>query len=167
MTGSCLGHLTRWDVLAAVAAGGAAGAGARHGVSELLPGGTGGFPWATFAVNVTGCFLLGALMVVLLDRRAGSRFLRPLLGVGVLGGYTSFSAYALDTRDLVAAGHADVAGAYLIGTVAATLVAMWLGVLTGRGVHAAALVMARRGGRRPAVAAADLEASPPPSEEMS
>lgn len=122
---------SRRDVLAVIALGGAVGAGLRYGLSEAVPRAAGEFPWATLIVNVTGCLALGALMVVLLATRPASRYLRPLLGVGLLGGYTTFSAYALEARDLLAGGHAGTAAAYLLGSVVAGLVAVQLGLLAG------------------------------------
>ncbi len=106
-------------VLAAVAVGGAAGALGRHGVAVLLGGG----PASTLAVNLSGCLLIGALTVV--TDPAG--LLRPLFGTGVLGGYTTFSGYALDVHGLVAGGRPLVAAMYLVGTVAGALAAVWLG----------------------------------------
>lgn len=134
---------SRRDVLAVIALGGAVGAGLRHAVSEAVPRAAGEFPWATLAVNVSGCLALGALMVVLLETRPHARYLRPLLGVGLLGGYTTFSAYALEVRDLVDAGQAGTAGAYLLGSVAGGLLAVQLGLLAG----ALGLAAARRSRR--------------------
>lgn len=131
---------SRRDVLAVIAAGGAVGAGLRHAVSEAVPQRAGEFPWATLAVNLTGCLALGALMVVLLATRPASRYLRPLLGVGLLGGYTTFSAYALEARDLLDVGQTGTAGAYLLGSVAGGLVAVQVGLLLG----ALALAVVRR-----------------------
>ncbi|WP_208542873.1 fluoride efflux transporter CrcB [Nocardioides euryhalodurans] len=117
-------------VLAAVALGGGLGSAARWSVSELLV--ADGFPWATFAVNVAGCLLLGVLMVVVTDVVTDRPLLRPFVGVGVLGGFTTFSTYAVETRDLLAAGEAAVASAYVLGSVAAGLVAVWAGLLLTR-----------------------------------
>ncbi|MFI7702472.1 fluoride efflux transporter CrcB [Nonomuraea sp. NPDC049480] len=119
-----------WPVLAAIAAGGALGALARHAVQVALPAPPGGFPWATFWINVSGCLLIGVLMVLITEVRQAHRLARPFLGVGVLGGYTTFSAYAVDFVRLVQ-DRAPVTGlAYLAGTMAAALAAvaagMWL-----------------------------------------
>ncbi|QBR94538.1 fluoride efflux transporter CrcB [Nocardioides euryhalodurans] len=116
--------------MAAVALGGGLGSAARWSVSELLV--ADGFPWATFAVNVAGCLLLGVLMVVVTDVVTDRPLLRPFVGVGVLGGFTTFSTYAVETRDLLAAGEAAVASAYVLGSVAAGLVAVWAGLLLTR-----------------------------------
>ena len=107
--------------LAAVAAGGAVGALARWAVGAVAPT-TDGFPWATLAVNVVGCFLLALLPTLLVVRR------RPLLlvalGPGLLGGFTTLSAYAEEARGLVADGRAGLAAAYVLGPLAACLLAV-------------------------------------------
>jgi CrcB protein len=119
-------------VLAAVAAGGALGSLARWAVGEVPAPGGGDFPWATFAVNVSGSFALGLLMVLVLEVLPPSRYLRPFIGVGVLGGYTTFSTYALDTRTLLADGRAGLAATYLFGTLVLGLAAVWAGAVCGR-----------------------------------
>lgn len=116
----------RPSVLVAIAAGGALGALARYGVTVALPART--FPWATFGVNVTGCLLIGVLMVLITTRWPNARLLRPFAGVGFLGGYTTFSTYVLDIRNTVDAGHPALALAYLAGTLVAALAAVWAGM---------------------------------------
>jgi CrcB protein len=117
----------RWDVLAVVSAGGVLGSLARWGIATLLPRRPGGFPWATFGVNVAGCALLGALMVLVVDVWPPTRYARPFLGTGVLGGFTTFSTYLLDTRSLLAGDRPLTAGVYLVGSLAVGL----LGVVGG------------------------------------
>ena len=68
-------------------------------------------PWATLLTNVVGCALIGVLMVLVAERWPDRRLVRPFLGTGILGGFTTFSTYVVDTRTLVATGHAAVAGA--------------------------------------------------------
>ena len=121
----------RWDVLAVVAVGGALGAAARHGAALAWPRTDLGFPGSTFVVNATGCLLLGLLMAFVVEVRPSSRYVRPLLGVGVLGGYTTFSTYALETRALFAAGAEQAALLYLGGSLVAGLAAVWLGGVGG------------------------------------
>ncbi|MET8867010.1 CrcB family protein [Nonomuraea sp. NPDC004580] len=120
----------RWPVIAVIAAGGALGALARHGLQTLSPTPPGGFPWATFLANVSGCLLIGVLMVVITEVRTAHRLMRPFLGVGVLGGYTTFSTYVVDTQRTIAAGAPVTALVYLAATMAAALLAvasgMWL-----------------------------------------
>ena len=75
-----------WDILLAIAAGGALGGAARFGLNSLWPTSPGGFPWSTFVENVTGALLLGVLVVFLVDVWRPRRYVRPFLGVGLLGG---------------------------------------------------------------------------------
>src|SRR6185503_14749578 len=93
-----------WAVLGVVALGGAAGAVGRYGLAVAWPHRPGTFPWATFVTNVTGCLLIGVLMVLITEVWSAHRLLRPFLGTGVLGGYTTFSTYTVDVQQLVAAG---------------------------------------------------------------
>lgn len=116
----------RGRVLAAVAAGGAVGASARYGVALLWPAGPGAFPWGTFWVNVAGCALIGVLMVLISEGgRSAHPLVRPFAGVGVLGGFTTFSTYAVDFARLLDAGEAGTALAYAGLTVAGALGAVW------------------------------------------
>ncbi|MEU8436183.1 CrcB family protein [Streptomyces sp. NPDC029216] len=114
-------------VLAAVAAGGALGAAARYGVALLWPAGSGGFPWATFWTNAVGCALIGVLMVLISEggRRSPHPLLRPFAGTGVLGGFTTFSTYAVDFSRLLDEGRAGLALAYAGLTVVGALGAVW------------------------------------------
>jgi fluoride exporter len=132
-----------WDILAVVSAGGALGSLGRWAVSHALPHAEGRVAWATSVENLSGALLLGLLMAVVLGVGSPGRYLRPFLGVGVLGGYTTFSAYMLDTRALLVAGHLPAALAYLLGTLLGGLAAVWAGLAAGRG-----LVAAGRRGRR-------------------
>jgi len=130
----------RWDILLVISAGGALGSLARWEVGELLPWSGDTFPWATFVENISGGFALGMLMVFLLDVWPPTRYVRPFVGVGLLGGYTTFSTYMLETRDLIAADQAPLAMAYLAGTLAAGLTAVWMGIALAR----LAVLLARR-----------------------
>ncbi|OXM52827.1 chromosome condensation protein CrcB [Amycolatopsis thailandensis] len=118
---------SRWDVLAAVGVGGALGSLARYGLSVALPHSRGQFALSTFATNVSGCLLIGILMAALTATADPHRLLRPFLGVGILGGYTTFSTYATDTLDLVTNGRPFTGLAYAFGTVVAALVAVYAG----------------------------------------
>lgn len=113
------------EIVAAVAVGGVLGACARYGVTLLWPTATGGFPWTTFWINVTGCAGMGVLMAVITALPAAHPLVRPFLGTGVLGGYTTFSTYAVDAQHLLNVGHASTALLYLATTVAAALAAVW------------------------------------------
>ena len=120
---------------ALVAIGGAAGTLARHGIAEVLdPDRL--FPLATFLVNLTGAFALGALLETLLvrDHSAPAKRLRLLLGTGFLGGYTTYSALAVETDTLLRGDHVALGLAYAAGSVVAGLVAAQAGVAAARAV---------------------------------
>lgn len=114
-------------VLAAVAAGGAIGGAARYGISLLWPAGPGAFPWATLWINASGSALIGVLMVLISEggRTAPHPLLRPFVGVGVLGGFTTFSTYAVDFSRLLDEGETGTALTYGGLTVVAALGAVW------------------------------------------
>lgn len=114
--------------LAMVALGGVVGASARYGVGLLLPHAVGTFPLGTLLINVVGGFLIG----VLIEAVAGRPLLRPFAVTGILGGFTTFSTYAVDVEQLLAAGRLALAGAYLVGTLGGALVATWLGLVLAR-----------------------------------
>ncbi|MFF0468689.1 fluoride efflux transporter FluC [Micromonospora zamorensis] len=114
-------------ILATIAAGGVLGALARAGLQHAAPHPPTGFPWATFGINVAGCLLIGVLMAVLGHLDGGHPLARPFLGVGVLGGFTTFSAYAVDIQQALVAGAPGTALAYLAATVLGALVAVALG----------------------------------------
>jgi fluoride exporter len=133
---------THGAVLAVISAGGALGALGRYGLTLAIPVLPGRFPLATFLINVVGCLLIGILMVLITEVYPTHPLLRPFLGVGVLGGFTTFSTYANEVRALLSPGWAMTALAYLSGTVAAALLAAWSGVwltrLATRGTRAVA-----------------------------
>lgn len=118
--------------LAAVSAGGGLGALARFGVATAMPSPPDGFPWATFVINVTGCLLIGVLMVLVTEAFRIHRLVRPFLGVGVLGGYTTFSTYVVDIQRLIDHRVPVTALAYLAGTVVAALASVYAGVALTR-----------------------------------
>jgi CrcB protein len=109
-----------------VAAGGAVGASARYGAGLLWPTGPGVFPWTTLGVNALGCAVIGMFMVVITEVWAAHRLVRPFVGTGMLGGFTTFSTYAVDAQHLVTGGHAARGLAYLAVTPLAALMAVWL-----------------------------------------
>ncbi|SEP53042.1 fluoride efflux transporter FluC [Amycolatopsis saalfeldensis] len=121
-------------VLAVIALGGGLGALARYGLAAALPTLPGRFPWGTFLTNAAGCFLIGVLMVVLTEVRSAHRLTRPFLGVGFLGGFTTFSTYAVETRGLLQPGSVPLAFGYLGATVVAALLAVLAGVALTRAV---------------------------------
>jgi fluoride exporter len=118
--------------VAAVACGGVLGALARHGLAVAWPHDGAGVPWATLAANTLGCLLIGALVVVLAEAAAPPRLARPFLGVGVLGGFTTFSTYAVEVQQLAEHGHGPVALAYVAATPVAALLAVVAGMVGAR-----------------------------------
>lgn len=109
--------------LAAVAAGGVIGALARYAISATWPHTPADFPWATWSINVSGCFLIGVLYTLLARFRPGDRLTRLFLGTGVLGGYTTFSTAEVEVRHAVPV----VAVVYLGATIVGALLAVWAG----------------------------------------
>lgn len=102
----------------AVMAAGAAGVGLRYAVDSIVDRPAGGIPWATLLVNVVGALLLGVLAAVvtgMADGEAG-RALRLVLGIGLLGGFTTFSTYAFEAFQLADGGHQLRALAYVLAT---------------------------------------------------
>jgi CrcB protein len=97
---------------------------ARYGLAEAFPHQPDGFPWATFATNVLGCFAIGVLLARITPR--SHPLLRPFLGTGILGGFTTFSTFAVETERLL---HVQmvVAIAYYFCTIAAALLAAFIG----------------------------------------
>lgn len=119
-------------VLAAIAAGGALGAPARYAVAQWVGAPGAGFPWATFWTNVSGAFILGTLLVVLLRRYPPQRYLRPFAATGFLGAYTTFSTFVVETDQLLDHGHAGTALTYVVASLAVGLAAAAVGMATGR-----------------------------------
>ena len=116
----------------AAALGGALGALARWGVAEALPREPGAWPWATLLVNLLGCLVLGVLAGRVFDRSAGPPWLRPFLATGVLGGFTTYSAFAVETVQLAGAGRVVTAAGYVLASTAGGVVAAAAGQRLGR-----------------------------------
>ena len=114
------------SVLGVIAAGGAIGASARYLVGLAWPTPAGSLPWATMVINLAGCALIGVLMVLVAEVWIGQRLLRPFVGTGILGGFTTFSTYAVDIQQLIAGRHPGVALVYLAATVIGALAAVWV-----------------------------------------
>ena len=119
-------------MLAAIAAGGALGTPTRFEVAQLIHVTPGTFPWATFWTNISGSFLLGFLLVLLIERFPPTRYLRPFFATGFLGAFTTFSTFAVETDLLIKDGHALIGMTYALGSVAAGLVAVWTGMHLAR-----------------------------------
>ena len=130
-------HL-RWSHLGLVAAGGALGTAGREALSLAHPAAAGGFPVTTFLINAVGAFLLGFLLEYL--TRGGPdeghrRSLRLLLGTGVLGGFTTYSALATDTAVLTS-GSTGLAFGYAAATLVVGVVASTVGIAAGSALPA-------------------------------
>jgi CrcB protein len=120
-----------------VAIGGAAGSCLRYWVSLLLGPITAahGFPWATFTANALGSLGLGLVFVLAEDRSLFGADLRLLLGTGVLGGFTTYSAFNLEAIGLMQSGGWGRAVLYMGGTVVVCLIAGALGLIIGRAIR--------------------------------
>jgi CrcB protein len=118
----------RWTVLLACSLGGIVGAEARYAISTAVAHRADEFAWSTVIINASGCLLIGVLMAVLVElTTAPHHLLRPFLGVGVLGGYTTYSTFAVDVHQLLLAHRPLVALGYAAATLAACGLAVWGG----------------------------------------
>jgi CrcB protein len=127
-----------------IAAGGVVGALGRFGLAVLIPGAAAEFPWATFWTNITGCLLIGALMVLSAEVWSAHQLLRPFLGTGVLGGYTTFSAYTVETLALFDAGQIAQAFGYLASTLIGGMLAVWAGAVLTRSAISSSRLRSRQ-----------------------
>jgi fluoride exporter len=119
-------------VLLAIALGAALGAPTRYGVAQVIHVAPGSFPWSTFVVNVTGSFVLGMSMALILERFPPSRYLRPFVATGFLGAYTTYSTFAVETDLLVKQGHAAIGVAYAAASLVTGFAAVWAGIWVAR-----------------------------------
>lgn len=125
-----------WQQLLVVAAGGALGSVGRFFTSEWLSGLAGkGFPWGTLAVNLLGSLLAGLLFAWLMGREGAVAWVRLLLMVGVLGGFTTWSSFALETLLLGRGGSVGLAVAYVLASLMGGLLLVWLGFRLGIGLR--------------------------------
>jgi len=117
----------------AIAAGGAAGSVLRFWMSTWVHSFAGrSFPYGTLAVNVIGCLLMGLLFVLLVERMSGSALWRAALLIGVLGGFTTFSSFSIETFNLLEQGDYLKAGVNALSSLVLCLGATWAGVILGR-----------------------------------
>ena len=117
----------------AIAVGGAAGSVLRYGMSTWVHSWAGrGFPYGTLAVNVFGCLLMGVLFVLLVERLSDSTLLRAGLLIGVLGGFTTFSSFSIETFNLIEEGAWLKAMLNAVGSLVLCVGGTWLGVWIGR-----------------------------------
>ncbi len=113
--------------------GGAIGAGFRYNLGRVALQNMGpGFPWGTWIANLLGGFLMGVLAGTLAREVDGGEPLRLFLGVGVLGGFTTFSAFSLETYNMLVRGEYLMGGAYAVSSVAGSIVMLVLGVMLTR-----------------------------------
>jgi len=116
-----------------IAAAGALGAASRHLLESFVNRHWGdAFPWGTFVVNVTGCFMLGALVGVFAHRLGVPLWAQAAATVGFLGAFTTFSTYVLQIYRSTSTGHLAVAFANAFGSLAAGLLALYAGILAAR-----------------------------------
>ena len=123
-------------VLGAIALGGFAGGLTRYELGLTFPISHGAFPATTFAINVSGSFILALLLVCILEIWPPTRYVRPLVGVGFCGAYTTFSTWMVDTDRLLADKHYATAALNVGGSLVAGLAATSLGLTCGRAVVA-------------------------------
>lgn len=131
---------SRWPrlqagVVLAVFVGGFFGGLARYGLGEAFPSSSRQFPWTTFGINLGGAFLLALLLVLLLEVLPPTRFVRPAMGTGFVGAFTTFSSLAVSTDQLAAHGHAGIAVAYAAGSLFGGLGCAVLGLIGGRSLR--------------------------------
>ncbi len=113
--------------------GGAIGAGFRYHIGRVAAAQLGAtFPWGTWIVNLLGGFLAGILLGVLLAEGARGDPLRLFLGVGVLGGFTTFSAFSAETANMLQRGEIMIAAAYAVSSVAGSVMMLFLGLWLAR-----------------------------------
>jgi fluoride exporter len=117
-----------WRMLAVISAGGVLGALARYGLTTAFPSPATGFDWAVFGINVSGCFCIGVVIVVLTESRQAHYLVRPFLATGVLGGFTTFSTYVAGVQRSLIAGAPRTALLYALATPAVALAAAWAGI---------------------------------------
>ncbi|HEY2042158.1 MAG TPA: CrcB family protein [Jatrophihabitans sp.] len=112
--------------IAAIALGGGLGSLARYGVSRAWPPATGAVPWSTLTINLAGSLLLGMLIVAVTEIWRPHRLLRPFIGTGVLGGFTTFSTFAVEVRGLPAGNAWLYLALSVLGGLAAAVAGMAL-----------------------------------------
>lgn len=121
-------------ILLAIALGGAAGSLARYAVAGTIQQASMQFPWGIFVVNVTGGFVMGIIVELSALKLSIGPELRAFLTVGVLGGYTTFSTFSLDSVLLIERGAYASAAAYIIGSAVLSILALFAGLWIVRAI---------------------------------
>jgi CrcB protein len=131
---SVLPNLDRRE-LAAIFAGGALGALARVGLGETFSSGAPGWPWVTFAINISGSFALAYFATRLAERLPQSTYRRPLLGTGFCGAYTTFSTMQVEILTMLDHDRYGLAAGYACASIGAGYLAIWVGTALVRRVR--------------------------------
>ncbi len=119
----------------AIAIGGALGAMLRFWVSNVVYGVTGtGFPYGTLVVNIAGSLFMGFIYILLLERVADAVIWRSFLLIGVLGAFTTFSTFSIETLNLIQSGEYIKSLANVLVSVLACLLAAWSGIMIGKNI---------------------------------
>jgi CrcB protein len=121
-------------IVLAVFIGGIFGGLARYGIGRAVPPSANGFPWDIFAINLGGAFALALLLVLVIEVLPPTRYVRPALGTGFLGAFTTFSSLATAADHLAAHGHPSTAALYVVTSMAGGLMAAFLGLVSGRAI---------------------------------
>lgn len=125
-----------WTLVAGVAAGGFVGGVVRYEVGLAWPATAGKFPWATWSVNTAGAFILGLLLVLVLEVLPPTKYVRAVLATGFCGALTTFSSVATAVDQMVAHARVGLAVGYVAASVAAGLAAASFGMILGRSIAA-------------------------------
>ena len=107
---------------------------ARYAISLGLPTETGRFPWGTFVVNISGSFVLGFLLIILIQQFPEARLARPVIGTGFIGAYTTFSTFTVESVQLVRAGDPGTAVVYVGASLVVGMLAVFIGMAAARGL---------------------------------
>jgi CrcB protein len=119
-----------------VMTGGAIGAAARYGLARAIPHMQAGWPWHTFLANVLGGLLMGIVAAYVVRSGAVDENIRLFASVGLLGGFTTFSAFSLEMAQMVERSELALAGGYALASVLLALAALFAGLAFGRAIFA-------------------------------
>jgi fluoride exporter len=131
-TSARTGRSARPLVWVAISLGAILGTLARYGASRAIHVAPGSFPWSTFTVNVTGSFVLGVLLTLVIERWPPSQYVRPFAAIGFLGSYTTFSTWMVEADVLVKDGAPGIAAIYVATSLVVGVLAVYLGTVVAR-----------------------------------